>query len=64
VEEGQRVKSGDPLGHGGTTRHVNAEHLHFEVRQAGIRVDPLTSYEETFLRTTDLKTPSRYITLT
>jgi murein DD-endopeptidase MepM/ murein hydrolase activator NlpD len=41
VEEGQHVKAGEALGRGGTTGTSTSEHLHFEVRKAGIRIDPL-----------------------
>lgn len=42
VEEGQVVKQGDLLGRVGSTGNSTGPHLHFEIRDFGRRVDPLT----------------------
>lgn len=41
VSEGQQVTKGDVIGLVGTTGWSTGEHLHFEVRENGYRVDPL-----------------------
>ncbi len=41
VYEGQQVTKGDVVGLVGTTGWSTGEHLHFEVRENGYRVDPL-----------------------
>ena len=41
VSTGQAVKQGDLLGYGGNTGHSTGKHLHFEVRSAYGRLDPL-----------------------
>ena len=40
VQEGQRVSAGDPLGTVGSTGLATGPHLHWEVRAAGVPVDP------------------------
>ena len=41
VQAGQRVAAGTVLGREGSTGHSTGPHLHFEVRIAGLPVDPL-----------------------
>lgn len=41
VQVGQRVNRGDVLGQMGSTGRSTGTHLHFEVRQGGVAVDPL-----------------------
>jgi murein DD-endopeptidase MepM/ murein hydrolase activator NlpD len=41
VHEGQRVKTGDPLGLSGATGRVTGPHLHWAVRWEGAYLDPL-----------------------
>jgi murein DD-endopeptidase MepM/ murein hydrolase activator NlpD len=41
VRPGQRVPAGTVLGREGSTGHSTGPHLHFEVRIAGVPVDPL-----------------------
>ena len=45
VSEGQTVKQGQVLGLVGTTGSSTGNHLHFEVRINGSRVDPLNYYK-------------------
>lgn len=40
VQEGQRVAAGDPIGTVGSTGLATGPHLHWEVRAAGVAVDP------------------------
>jgi murein DD-endopeptidase MepM/ murein hydrolase activator NlpD len=42
VVEGQQVAQGDVLGYVGCTGYCTGNHLHFEVIDNGVRVDPLT----------------------
>jgi murein DD-endopeptidase MepM/ murein hydrolase activator NlpD len=42
VTEGQAVERGDPVGRVGATGRVTGPHLHWTVRLAGARVDPLS----------------------
>lgn len=42
VREGQRVSKGDQIGVIGTTGYSTGPHLHFEVREDGTVVDPMT----------------------
>jgi murein DD-endopeptidase MepM/ murein hydrolase activator NlpD len=41
VEVGQQVSRGDPLGQLGSTGNSTGPHLHFEIRQQDVRLDPL-----------------------
>jgi murein DD-endopeptidase MepM/ murein hydrolase activator NlpD len=42
VVQGQQVSRGTVLGYGGCTGYCTGNHLHFEVIDNGVRVDPLT----------------------
>jgi murein DD-endopeptidase MepM/ murein hydrolase activator NlpD len=42
VAQGQQVSQGTVLGYGGCTGYCTGNHLHFEVIDNGVRVDPLT----------------------
>lgn len=42
VKPGQEVSKGDPIGVLGSTGYSTGPHLHFEVREDGTVVDPLT----------------------
>jgi murein DD-endopeptidase MepM/ murein hydrolase activator NlpD len=53
VEVGQQVKRGDQIGQRGSTGLSTGPHLHFEVRQDGQAMDPLTFLREASLRPTD-----------
>lgn len=44
VTEGQQVKQGEVIGYVGTTGNSTGNHLHFEVRQNGERVDALNYF--------------------
>ncbi|WP_192900050.1 peptidoglycan DD-metalloendopeptidase family protein [Novosphingobium ginsenosidimutans] len=43
VQEGQVVKKGDVIGYVGSTGRSTGPHLHYEVREGGRAVDPITS---------------------
>ncbi len=47
VEEGARVRTGDVVGRVGATGRVTGAHLHWSVRLAGARVDPISLLEVT-----------------
>ncbi len=40
VTEGQRIEAGQPIMHAGHTGHATAAHLHLEVREGGVPVNP------------------------
>lgn len=46
VKQGQTVKQGDVVGYVGTTGRSTGNHLHFEVRKNGQRVDPLNYFTD------------------
>ncbi|MEA4934823.1 MAG: peptidoglycan DD-metalloendopeptidase family protein [Lawsonibacter sp.] len=54
VSEGQTVKQGAVLGYVGTTGSSTGNHLHFEIRVNGARVDPVNSYKDKTLYVTYL----------
>jgi hypothetical protein len=41
VKEGQEVQQGELLGFGGSTGDADGKHLHFEIQEDGVLVDPL-----------------------
>ena len=45
-KEGQTVKQGDVVGYVGTTGRSTGNHLHFEVRVNGTRVDPVDYFKD------------------
>ena len=53
VSEGQTVKQGDVVGYVGTTGSSTGNHLHFEVRIKGARVDPLDYFTDKALYARD-----------
>ena len=42
VSEGDTVAQGDPIGVTGSTGISSGAHLHYEITENGVRVDPLT----------------------
>ena len=46
VTEGQKVASGEVIGLSGNTGRSTAPHLHFEIRQQGVSLDPRTMVKE------------------
>ena len=46
TREGERIGSGEVLGRSGNTGRSSAPHLHFEIRQNGVSIDPLTMVKE------------------
>lgn len=46
VTEGQKVASGEVIGLSGNSGRSTAPHLHFEIRQQGVSVDPRTMVKE------------------
>jgi len=46
VGEGDRVNEGEVIGRSGNTGRSSAPHLHFEIRQNGVSVDPVTMLKE------------------
>lgn len=45
VSQGQTVKQGQVVGRVGTTRSSTGNHLHFEIRVNGSRVDPVNYFK-------------------
>ncbi len=41
VKEGQKVEKGQQIGLSGTTGYSTGNHLHFQVEENGVAVDPL-----------------------
>ncbi len=46
VSQGQTAKQGDVVGYVGTTGNSTGNHLHFEIRVNGSRVDPLNYFKD------------------
>ena len=44
VKAGDVVKQGDVLGLVGTTGRSTGNHLHYEIRENDVRIDPVTRY--------------------
>ncbi len=44
--QGARIRAGEVIGRSGNTGRSSAPHLHFEVRQNGVSIDPLTLIRE------------------
>lgn len=53
VQTGQTVTEGQIIGYTGSTGNVTGPHLHFEVRFAGIRVNPLNWLDDDFTCASD-----------
>ncbi|MFN2465970.1 MAG: M23 family metallopeptidase [Candidatus Dormibacteria bacterium] len=48
VVSGERVMAGTTIGHEGSTGMSTGPHLHFEVREAGVAVDPVSVFPGIF----------------
>jgi murein DD-endopeptidase MepM/ murein hydrolase activator NlpD len=46
VEQGSPIRAGQVLGRSGNTGRSSAPHLHFEIRQDGLSIDPMTLMRE------------------
>lgn len=46
VERGQLVQQGQQLGYAGSSGHSTGPHLHFEVKQDKVKLDPLAFYPD------------------
>jgi murein DD-endopeptidase MepM/ murein hydrolase activator NlpD len=46
VSAGDRINEGEVIGRSGNTGRSTAPHLHFEIRRAGVSVDPATMLRE------------------
>ena len=47
VKVGDKVKAGDVIGLTGRTGRATTEHLHFEVKYRGVRINPSTIFDHT-----------------
>ncbi|HKY05412.1 MAG TPA: M23 family metallopeptidase, partial [Blastocatellia bacterium] len=45
VEQGQRLRRGDQIGHAGSTGRSTGPHVHYEVRENDQSVDPMRYIE-------------------